>query len=134
MPTSRTQLKLQLQREQQQQEQQQLMMQQQQQQQQQILQAQDQTMLNAFGLPPSCFDFEVANSNRSGSSSSLNQSVQLGQKERLPASSPVALKVPLQSIGVDVPPQVLQVKRYLFPFIGPSIDLLLFGFLGEHSS
>ncbi|XP_030566488.1 transcription factor E3 isoform X2 [Drosophila novamexicana] len=113
MPTSRTQLKLQLQREQQQQEQQQLMMQQQQQQQQQILQAQDQTMLNAFGLPPSCFDFEVANSNRSGSSSSLNQSVQLGQKERLPASSPVALKVPLQSIGVDVPPQVLQVSTVL---------------------
>ncbi|KRF85374.1 microphthalmia-associated transcription factor isoform X2 [Drosophila virilis] len=110
MPTSRTQLKLQLQREQQQQEQQQLMMQQQQQ---QMLQAQDQTMLNAFGLPPSCFDFEVADSNRSGSSSSLNQSTQLGQKERLPASSPVALKVPLQSIGVDVPPQVLQVSTVL---------------------
>ncbi|XP_064537738.1 microphthalmia-associated transcription factor isoform X2 [Drosophila montana] len=117
MPTSRTQLKLQLQREQQQQEQQQLMMQQQQQQ--QMLQAQDQTMLNVFGMPPSCFDFEVTDSNRSssacgsGSSSSLNQSSQLCQKERLPASSPVALKVPLQSIGVDVPPQVLQVSTVL---------------------
>ncbi|XP_023165589.2 microphthalmia-associated transcription factor isoform X3 [Drosophila hydei] len=128
MPTSRTQLKLQLQREQQQQEQQQILMQQQQQQ--QLLHTQDQTMLNAFGMQTAGFQYNtIESSNRtsdcgSGSSCSLNQHqhsqqqqqqsiTQLGQKDRLPASSPVALKVPLQSIGVDVPPQVLQVSTVL---------------------
>lgn len=50
----------------------------------------------------------------SNSGSSLKHISNLVQKERLmEPSSPVKLKVPLQSIGVDVPPQVLQVmNRY----------------------
>lgn len=141
MPTSRTQLKLQLQREQQQQEQQQILMQQQQQQ--QLLHTQDQTMLNAFGMQTAGFQYNtIESSNRtsdcgSGSSCSLNQHqhsqqqqqqsiTQLGQKDRLPASSPVALKVPLQSIGVDVPPQVLQVKANVIRFFTCTDDSIIF--------
>ncbi|EDW10950.1 transcription factor E3 isoform X3 [Drosophila mojavensis] len=124
IPTSRTQLKLQLQREQQQQEQQQILMQQQQQ---QHMNRQDQTMLNAFGMSTAGFQYDATSgSNRSSDcgSGSLNQNQQQkqhqqhqnqqpGQKDRLSVSSPVALKVPLQSIGVDVPPQVLQVSTVL---------------------
>lgn len=112
MPTSRTQLKLQLQREQQQ-EQQMLM-----QQQQQLLHTQDQTMLNGFGMP-NCNNesdhIDSTSTSACGSgSSSLEQSLQLqSQKDRLLGTSPVTLKVPLQSIGVDVPPQVLQVSTVL---------------------
>lgn len=125
IPTSRTQLKLQLQREQQQQEQQQILIQQQQQQ--HMLHTQDQSMLNAFGLSTAGFQYDATGSNRNSDcgSGSLNQHqqqkqqqqhqnqqsiTQPSQKDRLPVSSPVALKVPLQSIGVDVPPQVLQVN------------------------
>ncbi|TDG38861.1 hypothetical protein AWZ03_014717 [Drosophila navojoa] len=129
VPTSRTQLKLQLQREQQQQEQQQILMQQQQQQ--HMLHTQDQTILNGFGLSTAGFQYDANNGcNRSSAcgSGSLNQHqqqkqqqlhqnqhsiTQPGQKDRLLVSSPVALKVPLQSIGVDVPPQVLQVSTVL---------------------
>ncbi|KAH8272440.1 hypothetical protein KR044_001488, partial [Drosophila immigrans] len=99
-PTSRTQLKLQLQREQQQ-EQQMLMHQQ-----------HDAGMLNAFqSMTNNCKESEVIDSTSTsacGSGSSSFEQSQLNHKDRLPVSSPVSLKVPLQSIGVDVPPQVLQ--------------------------
>ncbi|XP_032597864.1 microphthalmia-associated transcription factor isoform X1 [Drosophila grimshawi] len=122
MPTSRTQLKLQLQREQQQQEQQQMLMQQQQLQ--QLVHTTDTGLLNAYGMQTTtdCFEKETAvdsNTSACGSSgaSSLNQSnqssAQLNSSRLPPASSPVTLKVPLQSIGVDVPPQVLQVSTVL---------------------
>lgn len=103
-PTSRTQLKLQLQREQQQQEQQQLLLQQQQ-------HVQDQTVLNGYNMSDNCMvsDAIDANSASGSGASSLNQHLD-GQRERQQTSSPVTLKMPLQSIGVDVPPQVLQVN------------------------
>lgn len=111
-PTSRTQLKLQLQREQQQQEQQQqqqLLLQQQQQQ-----HVQDQTALNGFNnMSDNCMESDAidGNSGCGSAASSLDQLHLEGQRERQQqTSSPVTLKMPLQSIGVDVPPQVLQVK------------------------
>ncbi|XP_034481341.1 putative uncharacterized protein DDB_G0279653 isoform X2 [Drosophila innubila] len=120
-PTSRTQLKLQLQREQQQEQQMLMQQQQQQQQQQQLLHSQDQSMLNAFGMTDRN-ESELIDGNGNGNSSStsacgsgsssLEQSLQC-QKDRLPVTSPMTLKVPLQSIGVDVPPQVLQVSTVL---------------------
>ncbi|XP_022217429.1 microphthalmia-associated transcription factor isoform X3 [Drosophila obscura] len=111
-PTSRTQLKLQLQREQQQQEQQQQMMVQQ-----QILISPDPKMQLLFGMGQGSTESEFINSNSTSAcgsgSSSLEQMSHLVQRDRLPSSSPVKLKVPLQSIGVDVPPQVLQVSTVL---------------------
>ncbi|EDW83539.2 uncharacterized protein Dwil_GK13654, isoform B [Drosophila willistoni] len=108
-PTSRTQLKLQLQREQQQQEQQQQMLMQQQ----LTVHAPDQTIKNMFGLQVSN-ELEFGGSN-STSASSLEQMSQLVHKDcdRLHSPTPGSLKVPLQSIGVDVPPQVLQVSTVL---------------------
>ncbi|EDW36541.1 GL18375 [Drosophila persimilis] len=109
-PTSRTQLKLQLQREQQQQEQQQQMMVQQ-------LISPDPKMQLLFGMGQGSTESEFINSNSTSAcgsgSSSLEQISQFVQRDRLPSSSPVKLKVPLQSIGVDVPPQVLQVSTVL---------------------
>ncbi|XP_034139296.1 microphthalmia-associated transcription factor isoform X4 [Drosophila guanche] len=111
-PTSRTQLKLQLQREQQQQEQQQQMMVQQ-----QILISPDPKMQLLFGMGQGSTESEFINSNSTSAcgsgSSSLDQMSQFVQRDRLPSASPVKLKVPLQSIGVDVPPQVLQVSTVL---------------------
>ncbi|XP_034670501.1 microphthalmia-associated transcription factor isoform X1 [Drosophila subobscura] len=111
-PTSRTQLKLQLQREQQQQEQQQQMMVQQ-----QILISPDPKMQLLFGMGQGSTESEFINSNSTSAcgsgSSSLEQMSQCVQRDRLPSVSPVKLKVPLQSIGVDVPPQVLQVSTVL---------------------
>ncbi|KAH8325416.1 hypothetical protein KR067_008502, partial [Drosophila pandora] len=105
-PTSRTQLKLQLQREQHQQQQQILM-------QQQILDSPDQKMHVIFENGQRRNDSElIGTSSKSGSS--LEHISNLVQNERLmESSSPVKLKVPLQSIGVDVPPQVLQVSTVL---------------------
>ncbi|XP_034112181.1 microphthalmia-associated transcription factor isoform X2 [Drosophila albomicans] len=105
-PTSRTQLKLQLQREQQQ-EQQMLMHQQ-----------QDAVIQNNAlqSMANDCMESEVIDSTGTsacGSGSSSFEQSQLNHKDRLPVSSPVTLKVPLQSIGVDVPPQVLQVSTVL---------------------
>ncbi|KAH8236297.1 hypothetical protein KR032_000895 [Drosophila birchii] len=105
-PTSRTQLKLQLQREQhqqQQQQQQQMIMQQ------QILDS-DSKMHLMLGSTETEFVDSCSTSACGSGSSSLEQMSQLVQKDR---SSPVKLKVPLQSIGVDVPPQVLQVSTVL---------------------
>ncbi|EDV33698.1 uncharacterized protein Dana_GF23419, isoform A [Drosophila ananassae] len=105
-PTSRTQLKLQLQREQHQQQQQILM-------QQQMLDSPDQKMHVIFENGQRRNDSElIGTSSKSGSS--LEHISNLVQNERLmESSSPVELKVPLQSIGVDVPPQVLQVSTVL---------------------
>ncbi|KAH8269813.1 hypothetical protein KR018_012105 [Drosophila ironensis] len=103
MPTSRTQLKLQLQREQQQQ-----MMQQ------QILDSSEQKIHLTLSNGQRSAESEYIESNSTSGSSSLDQMSQLVQKDRLnDSSSPVKLKVPLQSIGVDVPPQVLQVSTVL---------------------
>ncbi|XP_062137679.1 uncharacterized protein LOC133846988 isoform X3 [Drosophila sulfurigaster albostrigata] len=63
-----------------------------------------------------CMESEVIDSTGTsacGSGSSSFEQSQLNHKDRLPVSSPVTLKVPLQSIGVDVPPQVLQVSTVL---------------------
>ncbi|ALC48077.1 Mitf [Drosophila busckii] len=118
-PTSRTQLKLQLQREQQQQEQQQLQQQHQQMLiQQQLQHAEDQSMLNIFGMQRST-ESDIIDSNNTSAcgsgASSLDHLSQLSQKDRLHpiTSNPATLKVPLPSIGVDVPPQVLQVSTVL---------------------
>ncbi|KAH8403614.1 hypothetical protein KR222_009338 [Zaprionus bogoriensis] len=110
-PTSRTQLKLQLQREQQQQ-----LLLLQQQQQSSSHHGQDQSILHGIGLGDSSFESETVDGNSSvcgSGNSSLDQSMIKGQLDRLQPSSPVALKGPLQSIGVDVPPQVLQVSTVL---------------------
>ncbi|KAH8255071.1 hypothetical protein KR038_004197 [Drosophila bunnanda] len=103
-PTSRTQLKLQLQREQHQQQQQQQMVMQQ-----QILDS-DSKMHLMLGSTETEFIDSCSTSACGSGGSSLEQMSQLVQKDRL---SPVKLKVPLQSIGVDVPPQVLQVSTVL---------------------
>ncbi|KAH8360930.1 hypothetical protein KR200_007221 [Drosophila serrata] len=103
-PTSRTQLKLQLQREQHQQQQQQQMIMQQ-----QILDS-DSKMQLMLGSTDTEYIDSCSTSACGSGSSSLEQMLQLVQKDRL---SPVKVKVPLQSIGVDVPPQVLQVSTVL---------------------
>ncbi|XP_043069261.1 probable serine/threonine-protein kinase yakA isoform X6 [Drosophila bipectinata] len=105
-PTSRTQLKLQLQREQHQQQQQVLM-------QQQVLDSPNQKMNVIFANGLRRNESELI-STGSNSGSSFDHITNLVQKERImEPSSPVKLKVPLQSIGVDVPPQVLQVSTVL---------------------
>ncbi|KAH8316846.1 hypothetical protein KR074_003448, partial [Drosophila pseudoananassae] len=105
-PTSRTQLKLQLQREQHQQQQQVLM-------QQQVLDSPNQKMNVIFANGLRRNESELI-STGSNSGSSFDHITNLVQKERIKEpSSPVKLKVPLQSIGVDVPPQVLQVSTVL---------------------
>ncbi|KAH8283230.1 hypothetical protein KR054_003405 [Drosophila jambulina] len=127
-PTSRTQLKLQLQREQHQQQQQQMVMQQ------QILDS-DSKMHLLLGSTETEFIDSCSTSACGSGSSSLEHMSQLVQKDRL---SPGKLKVPLQSIGVDVPPQVStvlenptryhviqkqksQVRQYLSESFKPSI-------------
>nr|XP_017022585.2 microphthalmia-associated transcription factor isoform X1 [Drosophila kikkawai] len=104
-PTSRTQLKLQLQREQHQQQQQQQQMTMQ-----QIILDSDSKMHLMLGSTETEFIDSCSTSACGSGSSSLEQMSQLVQNDR---SSPVKLKVPLQSIGVDVPPQVLQVSTVL---------------------
>ncbi|XP_043063552.1 microphthalmia-associated transcription factor isoform X1 [Drosophila ficusphila] len=109
-PTSRTQLKLQLQREQHQQ--QQMMIQQ------QTLDSADPKMHLAFGNGQGSMESEFNDSGGTSAcgsgSSSLEQMSQLVQMDSLiNPSNAVKLKVPLQSIGVDVPPQVLQVSTVL---------------------
>ncbi|KAH8414971.1 hypothetical protein KR009_006193 [Drosophila setifemur] len=108
-PTSRTQLKLQLQREQHQQ--QQMVMQQ------LLLDSPDQKMNLISGSGQGPTELELIDSNSTsacGSGSSLEQMSQLVQKDRLVDSlNQVKHKVPIQSIGVDVPPQVLQVSTVL---------------------
>lgn len=104
-PTSRTQLKLQLQREQQQQ----MMIQQQ-----TLDTAMDPKMHLLFGSGQGLMESEFIDSGSTSAcgsgSSSLEQMSQLVQMDNLiDSSSGAKLKVPLQSIGVDVPPQVLQV-------------------------
>ncbi|XP_017062744.1 microphthalmia-associated transcription factor isoform X2 [Drosophila eugracilis] len=111
-PTSRTQLKLQLQREQHQQQQQQ------QQIQQHTLDTADQKMHILFGNGQGSIESEFIDSGSTSAcgsgSSSLEQMSQFAQMDNLiNASNAVKLKVPLQSIGVDVPPQVLQVSTVL---------------------
>ncbi|XP_017002765.2 microphthalmia-associated transcription factor isoform X2 [Drosophila takahashii] len=111
-PTSRTQLKLQLQREQHQQQQQQMMIQQ------QILDSPDPKLHLLFGSGQGSMESEFIDSGSTSAcgsgSSSLEQMSQLVQMDNLiESSSAVKLKVPLQSIGVDVPPQVLQVSTVL---------------------
>ncbi|KRK05015.1 uncharacterized protein Dyak_GE14571, isoform E [Drosophila yakuba] len=110
-PTSRTQLKLQLQREQHQQ--QQMMIQQQ-----TLDTALDPKMHLLFGSGQGPMESEFIDSGSTSAcgsgSSSLEQMSQLVQMDNLiDSSSAVKLKVPLQSIGVDVPPQVLQVSTVL---------------------
>ncbi|XP_043657333.1 microphthalmia-associated transcription factor isoform X2 [Drosophila teissieri] len=110
-PTSRTQLKLQLQREQHQQ--QQMMIQQQ-----TLDTALDPKMHLLFGSGQGPMESEFIDSGSTSAcgsgSSSLEQMSQLVQMDNLiDSSSTVKLKVPLQSIGVDVPPQVLQVSTVL---------------------
>ncbi|XP_043947156.1 microphthalmia-associated transcription factor isoform X2 [Drosophila biarmipes] len=110
-PTSRTQLKLQLQREQHQQQQQQMI-------QQQTLGSPDSKMHLLFGNAQGSMESEFIDSGSTSAcgsgSSSLEQMSQLVQIDNLiDTSSAVKLKVPLQSIGVDVPPQVLQVSTVL---------------------
>lgn len=81
--------------------------------QQQMLDSPDQKMHVIFENGQRRNDSElIGTSSKSGSS--LEHISNLVQNERLmESSSPVELKVPLQSIGVDVPPQVLQViKRF----------------------
>ncbi|XP_017110490.2 uncharacterized protein LOC108134617 isoform X1 [Drosophila elegans] len=109
-PTSRTQLKLQLQREQHQQ--QQMMIQQ------QTLDSPDPKIHLLFGGGQGSTESEFIDSGSTSAcgsgSSSLEQMSQLVQMDNLIDSSTAAkLKVPLQSIGVDVPPQVLQVSTVL---------------------
>ncbi|XP_037724569.1 microphthalmia-associated transcription factor isoform X2 [Drosophila subpulchrella] len=111
-PTSRTQLKLQLQREQHQQQQQQMMIQQ------QTLDSPDPKMHLLFGSGQGSMESEFIDSGSTSAcgsgSSSLEQMSQLVQMDSLiDTSSAAKLKVPLQSIGVDVPPQVLQVSTVL---------------------
>ncbi|KMZ07416.1 microphthalmia-associated transcription factor isoform X4 [Drosophila simulans] len=108
-PTSRTQLKLQLQREQQQQ----MMIQQQ-----TLDTAMDPKMHLLFGSGQGLMESEFIDSGSTSAcgsgSSSLEQMSQLVQMDNLiESSSGAKLKVPLQSIGVDVPPQVLQVSTVL---------------------
>ncbi|KAH8342770.1 hypothetical protein KR084_012372 [Drosophila pseudotakahashii] len=112
-PTSRTQLKLQLQREQHQQQQQQMMIQQ------QSLDSPDPKLHLLFGSEQGSMESEFIDSGSTSAcgsgSSSLEQMSQLVQMDinLIESSSAVKLKVPLQSIGVDVPPQVLQVSTVL---------------------
>lgn len=84
----------------------------QQQQQQQLQHVQDQTMFNGFNKSDYCLESDVIDGNSACGSgaSSLDQLHLEGQRDKQHASSPVTLKMPIQSIGVDVPPQVLQVK------------------------
>ncbi|XP_016971375.1 uncharacterized protein LOC108038990 isoform X2 [Drosophila rhopaloa] len=110
-PTSRTQLKLQLQREQHQQQQQMII-------QQQTLDSPDPKMHLLFGSGQGSMESEFIDSGSTSAcgsgSSSLEQMSQLVQMDNLiDSSTGVKLKVPLQSIGVDVPPQVLQVSTVL---------------------
>jgi len=84
--------------------------------QQQTLDSPDPKMHLLFGSGQGSMESEFIDSGSTSAcgsgSSSLEQMSQLVQMDNLiDTSSAAKLKVPLQSIGVDVPPQVLQVKN-----------------------